>query len=41
MKLYYSMKSKNGRKNRAQYDTLFFLQLFTVYKYQEVKAESV
>ena len=34
MKLYYSMKSKNGRNDKAEYETLFFLQLFTVYKYQ-------
>ena len=34
MKLYYSIRNKNGRKDRAEYETLFFLPLIGKSKYQ-------
>lgn len=34
MKLYYSIKSKSGRKDKAEYETLFFLPFNSNLKYQ-------
>lgn len=34
VKLYYPIKSKSRRKDKAEYETLFFLPLTAKYKYQ-------
>ena len=34
MKLYYSIKSKNGGKDKAEYETLFFVPSIVIFTYQ-------